>query len=101
MTVTLYQPGQQPQVVGAGGFIIHPESGEIVQNAARAAELLGCVIGSVDVLACGSGYLIYSVFDYEGDVNADAMTAFSKITGVVLSSADDEVLQGPILVVLV
>ena len=73
MTVTLYQPGREPEAVEPGGFITQPESGQIVQNAARAAELLGCAPELADVLACGTGYLVYSVFDYEGNANPAAM----------------------------
>lgn len=100
MTVVLYRPDQHPLTVESAGFITHSKSGEIVQDTARAAELLDCDPGLVDVLACGSGYLIYSVFDYEGEVNEGATAVFSEITGIVLSSADDEVLRGPVLVVL-
>lgn len=101
MTVVLYRPDQHPLTVESAGFITHSESGEIVQDAVRAAEFLGCDPDLVDVLACGSGYVIYSVFDYEGEANESAMAVFSEITGIVLNSADDdEVLQGPVLVVL-
>lgn len=76
-------------------------SGQVVQNTVRAAELLSCVPSLVDVLACGKGYLMYSVFDYEGEQNQAAMLVLAEVSGTVLNAGeDDEVLQGPVLVIL-
>jgi hypothetical protein len=101
MTVTLYQQGREPEAVEPGGFITQPESGQIVQNVARAAELLGCAPELADVLACGTGYLVYSVFDYEGDANPAAMAVVAELSGTELDPMnEDEVLQGPVLVIL-
>ena len=101
MTVTLYQPGQQPVTVQASGFIMHSDGNLIVQNTDLAAELLGCASGLVDVLACGSGYLVYSLFDYEGEANPAAMAVVADLSGTKLDPLnEDEVLQGPVLVIL-
>ena len=101
MKVTLYMPGIQPAVVPADGFVAQPDSGHIVQNTSRAAELLGCAPGFVDVLACGTGYLVYSVFDYEGEANSTAMAVVAELSGTELDPTnEDEVLQGPVLVIL-
>lgn len=100
MRITLYEPGLQPTEVAVGGFALHSESGQVIQNTGRAAELLGCVPGLVDVLACGTGYLVYSVFDYEGATNPAAMAVVAKLSGMELDlSNEDEILQGPVLVV--
>lgn len=100
MIVTLYQPGLPPQEVSATGFTAAAHNNEIKQNQTRAAELLGCVPELVDVLASGSGYLIYSIFDCDGMANLEAMTAFTKLTDVELdASSDEDLLRGPVLVV--
>jgi hypothetical protein len=101
MKVTLYEPGLQPADILADGFVVQAEDGRIKQDAARAAELLGCAPGMADVLACGSGYLVYSVFDYEGEVNPAAMAVVAELSGMELDPLnEDEVLQGPVLVIL-
>ena len=100
MTITLYRPGQAPEAVSEAGFRLDEASGQTIQNTALAAELLGCAPFLVDVLASGKGYLVYSVFDYEGEANTAAMATFAELTGVGLDPEnDDELLQGPVLVI--
>ena len=93
MRVTLYEPGQPPEAVLQSGFSLNEESGQVVQNIVRASELLGCVPALVDVLACGKGYLMYSVFDYEGERNQAAMSVLAEVSGIELNvGEDDEIL---------
>lgn len=100
MTVTLYRPGQTPHVVPEAGFYLDEGSSQVIQNAGLAAELLGCAPFLVDVLANGKGYLLYSVFDYEGEINTAAMAVFTELTGVAINpEEDDELLQGPVLAI--
>lgn len=100
MNVTLYQTDTQPQSLLATGFILDAKSGWIVQNQGQAAKFLGCVPSLVDVMASGQGYLIYSIFDYDGAANFSAMAAFTALTGIALDVSDeDEVLRGPVLVI--
>jgi hypothetical protein len=98
MTITLYRPGLAPEPITEVEFLGIEASTQVIQNTSLAARLLGCSPALVDVLANGTGYLIYSVFDYEGDVNTAAMIAFTELTGIgVNADDDDEVLQGPVL----
>ena len=79
-----------------------PGANQVMQDAVRAAELLGCPPELVDVLACGNGYLVYSVFDDEGEVNPAAMAAVAEVSGAELDPINaDEVLRGPVLVIRV
>ena len=101
MRVTLYQPGHPPEAILQGGFSLDEESGQVVQNTVHASKLLGCVPALVDVLACGKRYLMYSVFDYEGEQNQAAMAVLAEVSGIELNAGeDDEALQGPVLVIL-
>lgn len=62
--------------------------------------LLHCAPELVDVLASGQGYVAYSVFDCEGEVNPEAMAALGALTGVSFDAGnEDELLRGPVLVV--
>jgi len=72
--------------------------GTITPKLHRIAELLKCCPTLVDVLACGHGYGIYSVFDAEGKVNMLAMAEFTRLTGVRLDpEADHDQLLGPVV----
>ncbi|RZK44406.1 MAG: hypothetical protein EOO61_03890 [Hymenobacter sp.] len=54
----------------------------------------------VDVLDCGPNYVAYSVFNYEAAINKAAMAALEVISGHHYDLKDeDQVLQGPILLV--
>ncbi|GAA3967507.1 hypothetical protein [Hymenobacter antarcticus] len=101
MKVTLYRPGQKPEDVPAAAFTTHLESSQIVQDVEHAARLLECTPNLVDVLACGVGYIAYSIFYYEGESNSTAMEAVAAISGTELDlTNEDEVLQGPVLIVV-
>ena len=101
MTVTLYLPDQAPKVVSEAGFRLDEGSGQVIQNSARAAEVLGCDPGMIDVLACGAGYLVYTIFDHEGETNFPAMGVVAEITSIEFDVLDgDAVLRGPVLVAI-
>jgi hypothetical protein len=99
MTVTLYYPGQQPIAGNIEGFtelITVP----FAQIPSQVATLLGCAYHSVDVLANGEEYVIYTVLDYEGEANALATKVVSELTGLNLDITDEwELLRGPVLIV--
>ena len=100
MTVTLYRPSLAPEAVSEAGFRLDENTGQVIQDTGLAAGLLGCAPFLVDVLANGKGYLLYSVFDYEGEANTTAMAVFTKLTGIELNPEDDDgLLQGPVLVI--
>ena len=100
MTVTLYQPGANPRDIFPKDYEVRLSDGQVVQNVEQAAELLDCHASLVDVLACGAGYVIYSVFDCEGPQNIPAMAAVASVTGIEFDPAnDDELLRGPVLVI--
>lgn len=100
MRATLYQPSQAPLSVEAKGFTLPTATTDFSIDAERAATTLGCAPDLVDVLALGLGYLVFSVFDCEGEPNLEAMQAVSILTGVTFDDADeDELLRGPVLVV--
>ena len=94
MTISLYKPNEEPLVLTPAEFSedIHVNGLLPVE---RVAELLGCVKLLVDVLASGPDYVFYSVFDCEGEINANAMEVFTALTG---EPCDDDPLRGPILV---
>jgi len=101
MPAILYQPSAVPQPVSDQGLwtphAVPPFSG----LADLVPGLLHCVPELVDVLASGQEYIIYSIFDCEGEVNSDAMAAVETLTGSSFDTEnEDEVLRGPILVVL-
>ena len=53
------------------------------------------------MLASGQGYIVYSIFDCEGEINPEAMAAVGAVTGMSFDiENEDEVLRGPVLVVL-
>jgi hypothetical protein len=64
-------------------------------------DLLRCSPGLVDVLANGPGYIVYSVFDCEDEINPAAMEVVGKLVGHAFDAGnEDEILRGPVLVVL-
>ena len=72
--------------------------GTITPKLHRIAQLLRCQPTLVDVLACGHGYGIYSIFDAEGKPNTLAMAEFTRLTGVQLDpEADHDRLLGPVV----
>lgn len=100
MTVTLYRPDKTPETASEAGFHLNEVSGQVIQNTGLAAVLLECAPSLVDVMANGKGYLIYSIFDYEGQANPAAMAVFTELTGVGLNPEDDDdILRGPVLVI--
>jgi hypothetical protein len=99
MRATLYIPNQPPQIVVAD-LANMLSGGNYAQVSSEVATLLGCALNLVDVLDQGPDYVIYSVFDYEGVVNRDAMVALAELSQYLFDSTDeDQIIQGPVLVV--
>ena len=97
MNATLYLPQHPPQAVVAEWLGV-PTCFEQVPE--QVATLLGCASALVDVLASGPGYVAYSVFDSEGEVNPTAMATVAAVSGVAFDAEDeDAVLRGAVLVV--
>lgn len=100
MPAILYLPQQPPQIVPDDGLNMPNPATGLVGVPTQVPALLGCAPGLVDVLASGPGYVVYSVFDYEGPVNHAAMAAVAQVAGVAFDAEDeDAVLCGPVLVV--
>ncbi|GAB3309397.1 hypothetical protein GCM10027511_21910 [Hymenobacter humi] len=100
MKATLYLPSQPPLDISTEDLSLPDPATGLAKIPKRVSALLGCAPELVDVLACGPGYVAYSVFDSEGDINLNAMTAVTKATGVRFDTDDeDTVLLGPILMV--
>lgn len=98
MIATLYIPGQSPRAVD------EPEGSEMINGFTNAPgqvpALLGCSPNLVDILASGRDYVVYSVFDSDGEANDNAMEAVSTLTGIQFSPDDDDTcLCGPVLVI--
>jgi hypothetical protein len=99
MNATLYVPNQLPQKVPTDGLSL-PSPAGYAQVSSEVAGFLGCAQGFVDILDCGPDYVAYSIFDYEGATNQPAMAALSAVsTHAYDAGDDDQVLQGPILLV--
>ncbi|MBX0291706.1 hypothetical protein K3G63_14745 [Hymenobacter sp. HSC-4F20] len=98
MNATLYVPNHCPVKLSASGFVL-PDANGYAKVSHQVASELGCVPGLVDVLVSGSGYVAYSVFDCEVEVNVTAMSVLQSM-GVYESTEDAELcLRGPVLVV--
>ena len=101
MNATLYLPQQPPQSVSAEGLSMpNPETG-LARVPEQVPALLDCASDMVDIQACGSNYVAYSVFDYEdGQPNESAMDVLARLTGHPFDLDDaDSVLLGPVLIV--
>ena len=99
MNATIYLPQQPPQAVSIEGLIVPNPTTGLVGVPASVPVLLGCMPELVDVLAAGPGYVAYSIFDSEGEVNPVAMEAVEAVSGVSFDLEDeDAVLRGPVLV---
>ncbi|GAB3879718.1 hypothetical protein GCM10028824_43650 [Hymenobacter segetis] len=82
----MWTPGLTPEFQGAADLV---------------PGLLRCSPKLVDVLANGPGYIVYSVFDCEDEINPAAMEVVGKLTGQSFDiENEDEILRGPVLVVL-
>lgn len=99
MNASLYLPNQPPRVVPAAGLSL-PSLAGYAQVTDEGAAHLGCARDLVDVLDCGPDYVAYSVFDFEGPTNQAAMTALEAVSGNRYDiDDDDQVLQGPVLLI--
>lgn len=100
MNATLYLPHQPPRSVPTDGLYMPDPKTGFASVPEQVPVLLGCAMELVDVLACGPGYVAYSVFDCEEPVNEAAMAAVTGVSGQGFSLDDeDAVLCGPVLVV--
>lgn len=96
MNVTLYLPSVAPLPLKEAEFTLSPTTDQI----AHAATLLECAPALVDVLASGPEYIIYTVFDSQGEINEPSMWVARNLTGAMFDLKDeDQVLRGPVLVV--
>ena len=93
MTISLYKPTEEPMLFTPAEFSVCIRMDGMLP-VERVAELLGCVKLLVDVLASGPDYVLYSVFDCEGEVNPIGMEVFEALTG---QPCDEDPLRGPIL----
>ena len=100
MQVLLYSPGAEPKAIKPEGFVVPKSDKDFAAVPDQVRALLNCHPDLVDILACGAGYVVYSVFDSEGEENLAAMVALSRLTGIDLNADDeDEQLRGNILFV--
>lgn len=100
MTATLYAPNQPARPITTDGLGLADFMKGYIQNSGMVAKLLDTTPELVDILASGPGYLVFSVFDHEGEVNSAAMRAVAALTGVEFDlDNEDEVLRGPVLVI--
>lgn len=100
MIATLYLPQQQPRAVPSSGLSMPDPTTGFAKVPEQVPTLLGCVPELVDVLASGPGYVAYSVFDSEGEVNYAAMDAVAEVSGIPFEPEDEDiVLRGPVMVV--
>jgi hypothetical protein len=101
MPATLYQPAASPQPVSDQGLWTPQAALPFSGLADLVPGLLHCAPELVDVLASGHKYIVYSIFDCEGEMNPEAMAAVEALTGMPFDAEnEDEVLRGPVLVVL-
>lgn len=100
MTAALYTANDASRRVHSDGLALPDAAKGYVQVTAREAELLGCSVELVDVLDVGTGYVAYSIFDYEGgSVNHPAMEALAQLSGHSFTQDEDMHLFGPVLIV--
>jgi len=100
MKATLYLPRQLPRTVSVEGLEM-PDTSGYAKVPEQVPALLGCAPSLVDVLASGTNYVAYSIFDLEEEVNHGAMKAVAEVSGAVFDAEDeDSVLCGPILLVV-
>lgn len=100
MIATLYIPQQPPRAVSIQGLSLPSTISRFAIVPEQVSALLECAPALVDVLACGSHYIAYSIFDCESEVNYAAMIAVAQMTQTSFDPDNtDEVLCGPVLVV--
>ena len=101
MKATLFLPNKEPTEVPVEGLHLPDASTGFVPASVAAAVLLGCSPNLVDILACGTEYVVYSIFGYEeGPPNQLAKEKINLIADVPFSlEGEEEELYGAILVV--
>lgn len=98
MKITLFVPGKQPVSFTSVSYYGFAHGGRIMPKQHKVAELLRSQPSLVDLLAIGTGYAIYAVFDHDGQLNPLAMKAFTQLTGVAIEEdCDEDVLRGPVV----
>jgi hypothetical protein len=101
MTATLYRPNQLPLIVNANNLPAPNEQG-YARVTEQIADLLECSLKMVDILAVANNYVVYSVFDDDGEINTSATNALTEITGIAFNSTqEDETLRGNILIQII
>lgn len=99
MTATLYQPGQPPQPLPPEQFRLPDASGR-ARVTQTVADALGCAVGLVDVSASGPGYVAYSIFDCEEEINESATVQLMDLTEIEFDmEKDNDILRGNVLII--
>lgn len=97
---TLYPAEGSPVNFSLDELDLQNAEGGLKPSVERIAIVLGCRPELVDVLASEDSCMAFSIFDYEGDVNSEAMDALAKTTGYRFDVLDDNhVIQGPVLII--
>jgi hypothetical protein len=99
MQAILYIPYHAPQPVVIDGLVLPNAATELVKVHEQVSMLLNCAPALVDVLASAPGYIAYSIFDHDGQINHTAMEALTELTGVSFGENEDSILRGSVLVV--
>lgn len=82
MKAALFLPNYSPRSVELAEPRLPDPVADPVRITDQVAALLGCPQDMVDVLASGTGYTAYSIFDYdEGDTNLEAMRLLTNKWG--------------------
>ena len=97
---TLYTTQGKSETVPLNRLGLHFEFREYANSIDHIAVILDCSPSLVDILATGDVYVAFSIFDYEGAVNIEAMRALAQLTGYRFDTLDeDQILRGPILLI--
>jgi hypothetical protein len=98
MTAILFSPQEVAKHVTISGFtgMSHMSS----ETRESIAKLLGCQSELIDVLASGTEFVAYSIFDFEGGhPNEAGMRQLTKLTGLEFGMDDDTTILGPLLII--
>ncbi|RZK44307.1 MAG: hypothetical protein EOO61_04310 [Hymenobacter sp.] len=99
MQAVLYAPQQTPQTVSIDGMALPDPATGLVRVPEQVPRLLDCAPTLVDVLASAPNYIVYAVFDHDGQVNHAAMEALTKLTGASFGENEDSILRGAVLII--
>lgn len=100
MRATLYTPFLPPQELPTTGLRLPDPTTGFASVPDEVVAFLGCARALVDIQACGPNYVVYTIFDFSGEVNRSAMSAVTEITGEIFDLNDeDSLLCGPVMIV--